>query len=92
MQATWGLPIIPKNRGATPSSERRERREGCNVSNFEEIGRKIDEEVKRLRELAEQKISPKTRLSAAKSLRRASEALARVAQDLESRADPQTKQ
>ena len=57
------------------------------MSTFEEIGRKLDGELKRLRDVAERKIGPKTRMSAAKSLRKASEALARAARDLESTAE-----
>jgi hypothetical protein len=54
------------------------------VPKFEEIGRKLDREMQRLRQLIETKISPATRRKAATSLRRISEKLAQVAADLES--------
>jgi len=54
------------------------------MATFEDIGRKLDREMERLREVAERKISPATRRKAANSLRKISETLARVAADLES--------
>jgi vacuolar-type H+-ATPase subunit H len=58
------------------------------MATFEEFGRKLDREIERLREVAERKISPATRLKTAKSLRRMSEKLAKMAADLESKAEP----
>ena len=55
------------------------------MTTFEDVGRKIDRELERLRQVAESKISPTTRLKAAKSLRSVSEKLAKVAADLESK-------
>jgi hypothetical protein len=58
------------------------------VPTFEEFGRKLDREIERLRELAEKKISPATRLKAAHSLRRISEKLAQIAADIEAKVEP----
>jgi hypothetical protein len=58
------------------------------MTKFEDIGRKLDREVERLRVVAESKVSPATRLKAAKSLRSVADALARVAADLESKVAP----
>lgn len=55
---------------------------------FEDLGRKLDRELEKLREVAEKKISPATRSKAAKSLRTVSETLSRIAQDLESESKP----
>jgi hypothetical protein len=58
------------------------------MNKFEDIGRKLDKEVERLRELAEKKIKPETRLKAARSLRSVADALSRFAKDLESKVEP----
>jgi hypothetical protein len=58
------------------------------MTTFEDIGRKLDSEVQRLREVIESEVSPATRLKAAKSLRSVAERLARVAADLESKVAP----
>ena len=58
------------------------------VPTFEDFGRKLDREIERLRELAEKKISPTTRLKAARSLRRMSEKLSRIAADIEAKVEP----
>jgi hypothetical protein len=58
------------------------------VPKFEDLGRKLDRELEKLREIAEKKISPATRNKAAKSLRTVSETLSRIAQDLESEHKP----
>jgi hypothetical protein len=55
---------------------------------FEDFGRKLDREIERLRELAEKKISPATRLKAAQSLRRMSAKLAQMAADIEAKVEP----
>ena len=55
------------------------------MTKFEEVGRKLDREVARLRDLAEKKIKPETRLKAARSLRSVAQALSRVAADLEAK-------
>jgi hypothetical protein len=52
------------------------------------MGRKLDRELERLREIAEKKISPATRLKAAKALRSASAKLSRLAEELESKSAP----
>jgi hypothetical protein len=58
------------------------------VAIFEDFGRKLDREIERLREVAEKKIGPATRLRTAKSLRRMSDKLAQIAADLESKVEP----
>ena len=55
---------------------------------FEDFGRKLDREIERLREVAEKKISPATRLKTARSLRRMSEKLAQMAADIEAKVEP----
>jgi hypothetical protein len=60
------------------------------VPKFEEIGRKLDREVQRLRQVVEKKIAPATRRKAAQSLRWISEKLARLAADLESDVAPKS--
>jgi actin-like ATPase involved in cell morphogenesis len=60
------------------------------VPKFEEIGRKLDREVQRLRQVVEKKIAPATRRKVAQSLRRISEKLARLAADLESDVAPKS--
>ena len=57
------------------------------MTKFEDVGRKLDRELERLRQVAESKISPATRLKAAKSLRSVSEKLARVAAESHERAN-----
>src|SRR5579872_99639 len=56
------------------------------MTKFEEIGRKLDHELERLRDVAESKLKPETRQKAAKTIRGISEKLSRLAADLESRA------
>jgi hypothetical protein len=58
------------------------------VPTFEYFGRKLDREIERLREVAEKKISPATRLKTARSLRRMSEKLAQMAADIEAKVEP----
>jgi hypothetical protein len=60
------------------------------VPTFEDIGRKLDRELERLREVAEREVSPATRRKAANSIRRVSETLARVAADLDSGVAPKS--
>lgn len=57
------------------------------MSRFEELGRKLDRELERLREVAEKKISPGQRDKAAKALRSVSQRLANLAQELESKSE-----
>ena len=59
---------------------------------FEDFGRKLDREIERLRQMAEKKISPATRLRTARSLRRMSEKLAKVAADIEAKVEPKADQ
>jgi len=58
------------------------------VATFEDLGRKLDREIERLRELAGKKISPATRLKAARSLRRMSDKLSQIAADIEAKVEP----
>jgi hypothetical protein len=55
---------------------------------FETIGRKIDQEIERLRDVAESKFSPRTRRKTAGILRRVSQRLVRLAEELESASEP----
>ena len=55
------------------------------MTKFEEMGRKLDQELERLRDVAEKKISPATRLKAAKALRSTSSKLLNLAEELESK-------
>jgi hypothetical protein len=54
------------------------------MNKFEEMGRELDEALERLRAVAEQKVSPATRVKAAKALRSVSGRLAKLAEDIES--------
>jgi hypothetical protein len=58
------------------------------VAKFEDLGRKLDLELEKLREVAEKKISPATRRKAANSLRTVSDTLARIAKDLDADLEP----
>ena len=53
------------------------------VANFEEIGRKIDRELKKLGRYLEKEVKPVTQRKAAAALRKASERLAEAARELE---------
>jgi hypothetical protein len=53
------------------------------MPSFEAMGRHLDRELERLREVAKQKISPATRQKAARALRSVSSRLASLAEDLE---------
>jgi hypothetical protein len=55
------------------------------MNKFEEMGRELDEALERLRAVAEQKVSPATRVKAAKALRSVSGRLAKLAENLESK-------
>jgi hypothetical protein len=59
------------------------------MSKFEDMGRKLDRELDRLRDIAEKKISPATRVKAAKALRDASAKLSHLAEELESKSTPE---
>jgi hypothetical protein len=62
---------------------------GGAMTKFEEMGRKLDQELERLREIAEKKISPATRDKAAKALRSVSAKLSRLAEELGSKSTPE---
>ena len=54
------------------------------MNHFEDMGRELDQVLEHLREVAEQKVSPATRVKAAKVLRSVSGRLAKLAENLES--------
>ena len=56
------------------------------MPSFEEMGRTLDRELGRLREVAENKVKPSTCEKAAKALRRVSASLSRLAEQFESKA------
>ena len=55
------------------------------MPNFEEMGRTLDRELERLREVAETKVKPATCDKAAKVLRSVSESLSRLAAQIDSK-------
>ncbi len=55
------------------------------VANFEEVGRQIDRELKKLRRYLEKEVKPATGRKAVAALRKASERLADAAKELEAR-------
>ena len=55
------------------------------MPNFEEMGRTLDRELERLREVAETKVKPATCDKAAKVLRSVSESLSRLAAQINSK-------
>lgn len=55
------------------------------MTKFEDMGRKLDRELERLREITKKKISPATRGKTAKVLRGVSAKLSRLAEELESK-------
>jgi hypothetical protein len=55
---------------------------------FEEIGRRLDRELERLRDVADSKVKPATRGKAARVLRSVSASLSRLAEQIESKATP----
>jgi hypothetical protein len=55
------------------------------MTKFEDIGRKLDQELERLREIADKKISPATRAGAAKALRSVSAKLSSLAEEIEAK-------
>ena len=55
------------------------------MTKFEEMGRKLDQELERLREITEKKITPATRVKAAKALRSVSAKLSSLAEEIEAK-------
>lgn len=55
------------------------------MTTLEDIGRKLDEEMGRLRDLVEREIKPATEQKAASVLRQVSERLTRLAEEIEAR-------
>ena len=58
------------------------------MPSFEQIGRRLDRELQRLREIAENKVKPATRKKAAQAVRRVATSLSRLAEDLEAKTGP----
>jgi hypothetical protein len=58
------------------------------MPSFEEMGRALDRELERLRKVAESKVKPATCEKAAGVLRSVSASLARLAEQIESKAAP----
>jgi hypothetical protein len=58
------------------------------MPNFEEMGRTLDRELERLRQVAETKVKPATCEKAAGVLRSVSASLSRLAEQIESKAAP----
>jgi hypothetical protein len=56
-----------------------------NMDKFEEFGRRIDEELKRLRKFIEEDVAPETEKRTAKFLREVSEKMSEAASKLEAR-------
>ncbi len=56
------------------------------MPNFERVGRKIDEELQKLRQFLETELKPTTERKAIEALRKASKRLAAAADQLEARA------
>ncbi|HXN24301.1 MAG TPA: hypothetical protein VOA41_16300 [Candidatus Dormibacteraeota bacterium] len=55
------------------------------MSTFEDVGRKIDDEMQKLRAYWKEKVGPNTERQAAAALRKVSQRLARAAEELEAR-------
>jgi tRNA(Phe) wybutosine-synthesizing methylase Tyw3 len=55
------------------------------VANFEDIGKRIDQELERLRIFVDQELKPTTQKKTSAALRKASERLAKLADEIESR-------
>ena len=55
------------------------------MDGFEDIGRRLDEELSRIREFVEKEVAPETERRTAKILREVSEKLTQAASKLESR-------
>ena len=55
------------------------------MPSFEQMGRTLDRELERLREVADKKVKPATRRKAAKALRSFSASLSRLAEQIESK-------
>jgi len=55
---------------------------------FEDLGRKLDRELERLRDITEEKLGPEKCAKTAKALRGLSSRLSNLAQELESKSTP----
>ncbi len=62
------------------------------MDKFEEIGRRLDEEITRLRKFVEDEVAPETEKRTAELLRQASEKLAEASRKLEARQAARTAQ
>jgi len=81
LRAVLRVPIIPELR-QSPRNARESRK---NVDKFEEVGRKLDEELTRLRRFVEEDLAPKTEERTAQFLREVSEKLTEAAGWLDAR-------
>ncbi len=55
------------------------------MANFEQIGRKLDKELERLRRYIQKDVKPVTKRKAVQALQKASKSLAEAAKELEAR-------
>ncbi len=55
------------------------------MASFQDVGRRIDAEMERLRKLWREEVGPQTERRAARALRKVSEKLAAAAEDIEAR-------
>ncbi len=55
------------------------------MASFEDVGRRIDAEMERLRKLWHEEVGPQTERRAAEALRKVSEKLAAAAEEIEAR-------
>src|SRR5271157_4506991 len=84
LRASDRIPIIPETR-------RTIRRRGP-MDKFEEFGRKLDDEITRLRKYLDQEVAPTTEKRTAQFLREVSDKLAEAAKKLEERVAARTPQ
>src|SRR5258708_4336071 len=84
LRPAYGVSIIPESRQSFSRSQGEEpaRRK---MDKFEEIGRRLDEELTRLRRFVEEEVAPETERRTAQFLREASQKLIEAAAKLESR-------
>ena len=86
MRVKKRLSIIPEKSGTDGNRAAAGKEPG--MQKFEDLGRKLDRELERLRDIAEEKLGPEKRGKAAKALRSISERLANLAAELESKPGP----
>lgn len=81
------VPIIPETRHAV-----RDGALGALMDKFEEIGKRLDEELTRLRKYVEEEVAPATEKRTAQVLREAAEKLSEAARKMEARVAARTAQ